>query len=100
MNKKILLSIVIMLIASSQVQSQNECDKYVQRVDSLIKVDALDISRKDKPERVCENVLLDYTKEKGYIDDENRSDILDILKYPVQGRQVENFLNNYYNGKC
>ena len=34
MNKKIFISIVILLIASFQVQSQSECDKYLQNVDS------------------------------------------------------------------
>jgi len=70
MKRKVLLSCVLLyFVTVNAVYSQNECEQYILKVDSLIKADNLDISGKHKPDSLCENSLLDFTKGKGYLGD-------------------------------
>ena len=63
------------------IYAQNECNWYILKVDSLIKADNLDIDGKHKPDSQCESILLDFTKDKGYLGDSTVSYISDILSY-------------------
>ena len=82
MKRKVLLGCLLLcFITANVIYSQNECDRYILRVDSLIKTDDLSIFRRDKPDSLCENALLDFTKNKGYLGDSAEFYIRDILEY-------------------
>ena len=69
--KQILLTSCLFLwfFIPISIYAQNECDRYILKVDSLIKADNLSIYRRNKPDSQCENALLDFTKGKGYLGD-------------------------------
>ena len=69
MKEKALLISLLCCIIVNVVYSQNECNRYILKVDSLIKVDNLDTYGKHKPDSLCEKALLDFTKSKGYLGD-------------------------------
>ena len=79
--KRLLSCLVLYFITASVIHSQNECDRYVLKVDSLIKVDNLDIYGKHKPDSLCENTLFNYTKGKGYLGDSTEFYIRYIFDY-------------------
>ena len=81
MKRKVLLSCILLCFVIVNVVSQNECDQYILKVDSLIKVHNLSVYRKNKPDSQCENALLDFTKGKGYLGDSTVFYIIDILEY-------------------
>ena len=61
-------------------QLQRECDVYIHKIDSLVTINQVDIYE-NEPTSLCEQELLSYTQEKGYIGNSNVKSIMNILEY-------------------
>jgi len=81
MKKRIFISTIIVLSIIFSVKSQEDCDQYIQTIDSLIKEDNLFLYRRNQPSLDCELVLLNYTNNKGYLGDSIQFEIEEILDY-------------------
>ena len=81
MNKRIFISIIIVLTVNFSVKSQDDCTFYIQEIDSLVKAKGLSIYRQNKPSIDCELELLNYTDNKGYLGDSIEFKIKEILRY-------------------
>ena len=97
--KKILLTSCLfsLFFMPCIVYSQNKCSQYILKVDSLIKADNLSIFRKDKPDSLCENSLLDFTKGKGYLGNSTAFYIRDILEYLSTGSNSDSIRKRSIN---
>ena len=81
MKRKVLSCLLLGFFTANVIYSQNECNWYILKVDSLIKADNLDIDGKHKPDSQCESILLDFTKGKGYLGDSTEFYIRRIFGY-------------------
>ena len=74
----VLRCFVFGLLVNAQLQI--ECDTYIHSIDSLVTINQVDIYEYE-PISICEQGLLSYTQEKGYIGNPNVGSIMNILEY-------------------
>ena len=94
MNRIFIISSLI--IFTTLLHAQSECDTYIRQIDSLIKKKDLNM-RYNMPPKSCEESLLDYTKNKGYIGDSTDFYIIYILETLSQYGSSDSVRENAVN---